>query len=157
MITITDFINLTQNQKEMVLEWRNHPLIQNVMYNKEQIKLEEHLNFISSLENNHTKKYFLVEEYTQPIGVIDFVNINNNNAELGIYTNPHLKGYGKILLNTLSSYAFETLHLTKIYAEVYVDNSRAIKLYKEFHFKTIERKIKNNYEIYCMELRHEDW
>ena len=109
MTKITDFIDLNLNQKKMVLEWRNHPLIQNVMYNKTQIKLEEHLNFIHSLKNNNTKKYFLIEEDNQSIGVIDFVNI------------------------------------------------KAIKLYEEFHFKTIGKKIKDTSEIYCMELTYENW
>jgi len=157
MIKLTNFINLNTNQKEMILEWRNNPLIRSVMYNKEQIKLEDHLNFIDSLEHNDTKQYFLVEKDNLSIGVIDFVNINNLDAELGIYTNPNLKGYGKILLKTLCKYAFNTLHLNKIYAEVYIDNVKAIQLYKEFHFKTIEEKIKDKNKIYCMELKYEDW
>lgn len=157
MTKITDFIDLNLNQKKMVLEWRNHPLIQNVMYNKTQIKLEEHLNFIHSLKNNNTKKYFLIEEDNQSIGVIDFVNINANDAELGIYTNPNLKGQGKTLLKILCTYAFNALHLKKIYAEVYINNIKAIKLYEEFHFKTIGKKIKDTSEIYCMELTYENW
>jgi len=157
MIKLTNFINLNANQKEMILEWRNNPLIRKVMYNKEQIKLEDHLNFIHSLKNNDTKQYFLVEEDNLSIGVIDFVNINILDAELGIYTNPNLKGYGKTLLKTLCTYAFNTLQLNKIYAEVNINNTKAIQLYKEFHFKTIEKKIKDNNKIYCMELKYEDW
>jgi len=157
MINITNFTDLTSSQKEMVLEWRNHPLIQNVMYSKEHINLKDHLSFIRSLENNMTKKYFLVDKDNKYIGVFDFININKNDAELGIYTNPNLKGYGKILLETLLTYAFKTLHLKKIYAEVYIDNEKAIKLYKEFHFKTIKKIVKDNKEIYCMELKYENW
>lgn len=156
-IQIIDFINLTLDEKKMILEWRNHPLIREVMYNKQHIQLKDHLSFIESLNSNLTKKYFLVKENDKYIGVIDFININRKDAELGIYTNPNLKGYGRKLLETLCNYAFKKLHLKKIYAEVYISNIKAIKLYEEFNFITIDTQVRDHNKIYCMELTHENW
>jgi len=155
MISITNFIHLTLNEKKMILTWRNNPTIQKVMHNKQKITLDEHINFIETLKISDSKKYFLVKEGDTYIGVIDFINISNNHAELGIYTNPNLKGYGKKLLNVLCSYAFDTMLLTKLYAEVYINNYKAIKLYQHFNFKAITTD--TNKGIYYMELANENW
>ncbi|SFV57562.1 hypothetical protein MNB_SM-7-1174 [hydrothermal vent metagenome] len=39
-------------------------------------------------------------------------------------------------MHKIISYAFETLQLKTIYANVYKSNQKAIKLYEKFHFIT---------------------
>ena len=48
----------TRKKKEMILKWRNHPDIRKWMYNQDEIKFEEHLNFIDSLKLRKDKLYF---------------------------------------------------------------------------------------------------
>ena len=81
-IQLLNFIDLELEEKEMILKWRNHPDIRKWMYNQDEIKLEEHLNFIDSLKLRKDKLYFLVKKEDEFIGVIDFTQlvIENENV-----------------------------------------------------------------------------
>ena len=92
------------------------------------------------------------------IGVIDFTQIKpNESLHMGIYTNPDLKGYGKILLETIIYFSFEILKVEKIFSEVYFENERAFSLYKIYGFKEYSYKIVNDKKVICMELRNKKW
>jgi len=157
MVELINFINLEYDEKVMILNWRNHPKIKSVMHNNLDILLDDHLNFIESLKKRDDKKYFLVKENSLNIGVIDFINITKYEAELGIYSNPDLRGYGTLLLSEICTYAFETLKVQVLKAEVYKTNVTAIQLYQKFNFKEIQSKNKENKEIIYMELKNENW
>ncbi len=155
-IELLNFIDLNFEEKKMILEWRNRPQIRECMYNEEEIKLEEHLNFIENLKIKKDKLYFLVKEKNAYIGVIDFVNITPISLEMGIYGNPDLFGYGKTLLNEIINYSFDTLKVKKIFSEVFVENIKAHELYKKFGFEKIGTKNINNKEVIIMELENEN-
>ena len=157
MVELINFINLEYDEKVMILNWRNHPKVKSVMHNNLDILLDDHLNFIESLKKRDDKKYFLVKENSLNIGVIDFINITKYEAELGIYSNPDLRGYGTLLLSEICTYAFETLKVQVLKAEVYKTNVTAIQLYQKFNFKEIQSKNKENKEIIYMELKNENW
>ena len=154
MVELINFINLEYDEKVMILNWRNHPKIKSVMHNNLDILLDDHLNFIESLKKRDDKKYFLVKENALNIGVIDFINITKYEAELGIYSNPDLKGYGTLLLSEICTYAIETLKVQVLKAEVYKTNVPAIQLYQKFNFEEIQSE---NKEIIYMELKNENW
>jgi UDP-4-amino-4,6-dideoxy-N-acetyl-beta-L-altrosamine N-acetyltransferase len=119
--------------------------------------LEEHLDFIDSLKTIKDKLYFLVKKDNIYIGVIDFTQIKpNESLHMGIYTNPDLKGYGKILLETIIYFSFEILKVEKIFSEVYFENERAFSLYKIYGFKEYSYKIVNDKKVICMELNNID-
>ncbi|MBX1886668.1 UDP-4-amino-4,6-dideoxy-N-acetyl-beta-L-altrosamine N-acetyltransferase, partial [Campylobacter peloridis] len=98
-----DFINLNDYEKDFVLRWRNDEKIAKFMKNTN-IELDEHLNFINKLKQDNTKKYFLVFENDEPIGVIDFININKISCEFGLYGIK--KGVGDLLMEEIKKYAF---------------------------------------------------
>jgi len=75
---------------------------------------------------------------------------------MGIYANPLSKGVGKILLETISKYAFKELKVNKVFAEVFSENIKAYELYKKFNFIEFDKKIVNNKEVICMELKDEN-
>lgn len=130
---LKDFTKLDQKELEMVLQWRNDIRIKHFFLQKN-ISLKEHLNFIEKLKNDKTKKYFLVFENSKAIGVIDFVKINEKACEFGLYQNPNLKGYGKVLMKFVLEYAFDTLKVQNLKARAFKDNERAINLYLSFNF-----------------------
>jgi UDP-4-amino-4,6-dideoxy-N-acetyl-beta-L-altrosamine N-acetyltransferase len=119
----------------MILKWRNHPEISQFMINKK-VELNEHLNFIDSLKENKTKKYFLVDD----IGVIDFNNITDEKADIGLYKNPSKQKVGSKLMNELINYGFNELKLKKLILYVYENNEKAINLYQKFNFKEVDKK-----------------
>jgi UDP-4-amino-4,6-dideoxy-N-acetyl-beta-L-altrosamine N-acetyltransferase len=150
-IELINFIDLSLEEKKMVLEWRNHNSIRRYMYNQEIISLENHLKYIESLKKSRDKRYFLVKREDSYLGVIDFTNIKKDSCHFGLYSKPNLKGVGDTLLQTIIDYAFNNLKTQTLKLEVLESNIRAIKLYKRFKFKEID--IKNGY--ICMELKNE--
>ena len=151
------FYRFISRRKMMILEWRNKIDIQKWMHTQNDISLEEHLDFIDSLKTIKDKLYFLVKKDNIYIGVIDFTQIKpNESLHMGIYTNPDLKGYGKILLETIIYFSFEILKVEKIFSEVYFENERAFSLYKIYGFKEYSYKIVNDKKVICMELNNID-
>ena len=156
-IKLMNFTELTLEEKEMVLIWRNISEIRKWMYNQEEIELNDHLNFIESLKSRKDKLYFLVKKDKEYIGVIDFTEIiEEESLHMGIYTNPNIKGNGKILLNKIIEYSFDNLKVKKIYSEVFSQNNKAYELYEKYNFKDISKKTINNKEVICMELNNEN-
>lgn len=153
-IELINFIDLTYEQKEMILNWRNHPKIRKWMYNQNEISLEEHLFFIESLKNSEKKLYFLIKNEGNFIGVIDFVDITSESLHMGIYSNPNLYGQGSILLNEIIKYSFENLKVNKIFSEVFELNTKALELYKSFGFEEISKKEINKNNIIKLILRN---
>ncbi|WP_024787304.1 MULTISPECIES: UDP-4-amino-4,6-dideoxy-N-acetyl-beta-L-altrosamine N-acetyltransferase [unclassified Lebetimonas] len=142
-----NFTDLTLDEKKEVLKWRNHPEIRKWMFDKNEISLKNHLEFIEKLKNDKSRLYFKVND----LGVINF-KINKNSAEIGIHKNPEKKGVGKILIKKIIDYGFNMLNLNKLILYVYEDNLKAINLYKKYGFKETDKK--NN--LIKMELENEN-
>ena len=156
-IKLLNFIDLKLEEKEMILKWRNHPDIRKWMYNQDEIKFEEHLNFIDSLKLRKDKLYFLVKKEDDFIGVIDFTQlVNKESVHMGIYSNPNINGNGKILLNKIIDYSFNNLKVKRVFSEVFAENDKAYNLYKKFNFKAISEKIVNNKKVICLKLENEN-
>ncbi len=155
-IELINFIDLTYEEKKLVLSWRNHPTIKKWMYNNNAIELEQHLNFIKLLRNTQEKKYFVVKQDDNYIGVIDFCNITDDSLIMGLYKNPKMTGVGKILLDTIIEYSFEIFKVKNIVSEVFESNEKAYELYKSIGFKPFSSKIVNNKNVICMELKNEN-
>ena len=102
MIKLINFIDLTIDEKKMILEWRNNLKIKKWMHSKDNISLESHLNFIQTLKNSPLKNYFLVKSEHEYIGVVSL-----NGEFLGIYADPNKTRVGDILLNQIIIFAFE--------------------------------------------------
>ena len=158
IITTVNFPDLNDEEKRLVLEWRNHPDVRRWMYNDSPIHYQDHLRFIESLKKNRESIYMLVKEKKRPIGVIDLTKIDRKkgNAHIGIYGNPFLHGKGGLLMATLVRYAYDKLSLKKLIAEVFVENDRALRLYSRYGFKIIDEEKRNGHRIKIMELNNEN-
>ena len=154
-VKMMPFYNLSDEDKLLILDWRNHKNVSKWMHNSKKVSIQEHYLFIKGLRNNEDKKYFLIKDNEQKIGVVSFTKIEKKSCEFGIYSNPKCKGVGKFLMRKIISYAFNILLVDKIYAEVYADNIKAINLYKAFGCFENSRKISNGKEVICMELLNE--
>ena len=156
---LINFVELNKDTQLKILTWRNHPSIKKWMYTNDDILIDNHVNFISSLKDARDKQYFLVDKEEQQIGVIYFTNIDKNKkeCEFGLYANPFEKiaGVGQILEEICIKYAFDILKLKKLKLEVFSDNKKALNLYRKFNFKETDRKIVNDRDMICMELENE--
>ena len=151
-IKLINFIDLTLDEKKMVLKWRNNPNVKQWMFTSNNISIQDHLNYIDLLKLKKDKIYFLVKNEDEYIGIIDFTNINfeKNEAELGLYSNPYLKGVGKILMEQVCNYGFEKLNLDKLISTVFKNNISAIRLYEKFNFRVVNK----DKEVIYMELNN---
>lgn len=149
---LISFTDLTLDEKKMVLAWRNHESIRKWMFTQEEITLEDHLNYIDSLPNRQDRRYFLVKQDNEAIGIIDFTNIHDDQADIGLYAKPHLRGVGKLLMHSIIEYGFTTLKANRLISEVFETNEAAIQLYTKFGFEPIGKQE----TILTMELRNEN-
>lgn len=143
-IELINFTKLSHEQKLMILAWRNDERVAKFMQNKS-VSLTEHLNFIESLKNAKNKRYFLLKDSENFIGVIDFIDICNDICEFGVYANPSLKAQGKTLLHTILGYGFLGLNVSQINAYAFNENERAIRLYADFGFEMVKKDEKYSF------------
>lgn len=157
-IKLINFTDLSNDEKKIILEWRNNPNIKKWMYTQDDITLESHLNFIDSLKNSKEKLYFLVKKEDENIGVIYFTNLTKKEVYFGLYANPTIKilGVGRILEEISIDFAFNSLNVSKLKLEVFEDNIQVINLHKKYNFKKIGEKFVNNNKVICMELSCEN-
>jgi len=154
-ITLLNFTDLSLSDKKMILKWRNDPDIRQWMFSQEPIVLQDHLNYIDSLKQREDRLYFLVKKGAQPIGVIDFTDIDqqNKSTEFGIYANPDLKKVGTLLMDEMLRFAFKTLRIDTLVAKVFKNNTRAINLYMKYNFEAIDNKEVDTDHIIHLELK----
>jgi UDP-4-amino-4,6-dideoxy-N-acetyl-beta-L-altrosamine N-acetyltransferase len=153
---LINFIDLTLEQKKMILEWRNHPDVRKWMYTDNKISLINHLKFIESLKNTKDKLYFLLQNETESVGVFDFIDITKDSCEFGLYANPNLRAMGKIIMNEIIKYAFEVLKVSKLKAGILKDNKKAVSLYRSYCFQELDKNIINEKAVIYMELKNEN-
>ena len=138
MTIFKDFTTLNQTELEMILTWRNDTRI-NLFFKKQTVSAKEHFDFVEELKSDTSKKYFLVLEKENPIGVVNFVDINKEECELGLYQAPNVKNHGKILLQSILEYALNTFKLKRVKACVYNQNKKAMKLFLSFDFRIYQQ------------------
>ncbi len=151
-IQLKKFYTLTLQEKEMILKWRNHTSVRQWMFHTEPISMHNHFQFIDSLQNTQKKRYFLVEKNRKYIGVIDFTDIKKSQCFFGLYSNPSLKGVGDTLMQTIIDYAFTTLGVQSLKAEVIQKNTKALNLYLRYNFKISHTKFQE--KILTLELKN---
>ncbi|MGC8557245.1 MAG: UDP-4-amino-4,6-dideoxy-N-acetyl-beta-L-altrosamine N-acetyltransferase [Fervidicoccus sp.] len=138
-IELKNFVNLNENEIELVRIWRNHTDVRKWMYTDHEISKEEHLNFIENLKKDTKNFYYLLSKDQKYIGVISLsrLSVKNRNAYFGIYANPLEKvpNAGIILEKASLKLAFEVANLHTLKLEVVENNERALRFYKRMGFK----------------------
>ncbi len=138
MVILKKFQDCTDKELKMVLEWRNSFAVRQKMVHQKLISIENHYKFVRSLAQRQDVDYRLVKDKDEYLGVIDLINIRNNQAELGLYKNPTLtgKGIGSLLMKGLYLLAKQN-RIKKLLLKVIKSNLRAIGLYKKFDFTVV--------------------
>lgn len=85
-----NYVVLSEEEKMLVWQWRNHPEIRKWMTNSEIIPLENHLQFIDNLKDRIDAYYWLVFKGDKPIATLNFTHINyeDNSGMPGLYLSP---------------------------------------------------------------------
>ena len=149
-IRFKNFINLTDDEKLLVLEWRNSDRVRSKMANTEIIPKENHLKFIESLKTRNDCKYWLFMIDDVPVGVYDIVKINSNGiGEGGSYIgNVNYLGYGLLLCYLLTLRQSETIGFPK--------NRHEAKEFSFYVMKNNPRTYKMHTQVFGAKLLEED-
>jgi UDP-4-amino-4,6-dideoxy-N-acetyl-beta-L-altrosamine N-acetyltransferase len=135
-VKFVNVINLTEEEKLMVLNWRNSDEVRRWMFTDHLISREEHFIFINSLKENDNCYYAVIKENDQYCGTVSLQKIDfiNRSCNLGIYSVQ--KGKGRMMLYNLLNLWFRVLGMNILDCELLENNKRAHALYESFGFKT---------------------
>lgn len=129
-----NFVCLTDEEKQMILNWRNHEKVRNMMVNKDVISLEDHLLFIEGLKNRDDCYYWLVSDPSGiNVGVLDVIHINSKEdiGEIGYYLNQEEMGKGFEFMIESNYFVYHQLKLK--YNMVTIDiNNKDILLFNKY-------------------------
>ncbi len=139
-VHLKNYINLSQGEKNLVLDWRNSEQIRNGMYSNEEIKWEEHVSFIQNLETDDTRLYFLAFIKENPVGVVYFTGISkmHKRGVYGIFLRPDGQfpaNTGELLRDVILELAFRHLDFNTLNSEVLSDNKLAYIYNRRSNFK----------------------
>lgn len=135
-----------------IMIWRNNNEIRKWFFNSNTVTYEEQIMWYKSYINNQNEIMFIIDDKYQqiPIGTISITNINwdNSTGHIGRIMIGNFKvrgkGIGKESIESVSNFAFITLGLKKLYAEIYKDNISSIQSFKKAGYKIIKEYILEN-------------
>jgi UDP-4-amino-4,6-dideoxy-N-acetyl-beta-L-altrosamine N-acetyltransferase len=120
-----NFIFLSNEEKLMVLDWRNHESIRKYMYNQNKIEEKNHFAFIRSLAERDDCFYWLVFDEEKSIGVFSLTDINYQTSQVssGFYIDPY-QGKEDIFefIITSDRLIFEDFNVEKLYGGILSSN-----------------------------------
>ena len=122
-----------------MLEWMHDELVaRNFRFDFMSMTEEKARNFIASSFTEENQHFAIVDEADNYLGTISLKNISatDSNAEYAIVVRRKFwgSGYAKKATEEILDYAFNKLHLHKIYLNVLDENARANKFYQKCGF-----------------------
>ncbi|MDP2167685.1 MAG: UDP-2,4-diacetamido-2,4,6-trideoxy-beta-L-altropyranose hydrolase [Thermodesulfovibrionales bacterium] len=145
-VRFVNFINLTPEEKEAVLGWRNSDEIRKWMFTSHIISKKEHLRFIEGLREDGRNFYWMAKVGGKASGVGSFqkVDAETRSGHLGIYSVE--RGAGRTIMQRLLCLWFDILKMRVLKSELIEGNERAHNFYEDFQFKAegVARSIEEN-------------
>lgn len=140
-VTFTNFINLDDEQRELVRTWRNRDEIRKWMFTERIIAPEEHRQFIERLKDGTANAYWVATVNSRPSGVVSFqrIDLENRSGYFGIYTVE--QGTGRSIMKQLVRLWFDLLGMQVLRCEVRDGNDRAYAFYTSAGFRETGRAV----------------
>ena len=143
----------------MLLSWRNSPEVRKFMFTSQIITPEEHAEWFRKLQHNPDKHcYIHLNQHEVEDGFVAFTRMESEKscASWGFYLSPDAApGSGTPLGNAALTKAFGELQLTKLIAQVLVNNPRSIRFHEKMGFRpNISKKMQSSVSQGSPEVRH---
>lgn len=158
--------DIADDELELMRLWRNDPAVRANMYTRHEISRDEHSAWWKRVKESSDQKYYMYELSGVPTGIVAFNKLDNknHNSAWALYASPLApKGVGGKMEVLALDYAFNRLHLNKLYCEVLAFNTSVIKLHQKFGFQ-IEGIFRGQYklddvfiDVYRLSLLAEEW
>lgn len=122
---------------ELVLTWRNHPSLRRNMYTQHEISIKEHRQWFEDVSKDPKRHLLIFESESVQLG---FVNVKEYSArgvaEWGFYTAPDAPiGTGRQLGSAVLEFVFLKMKCHRLYGQVLRFNERSIHFHKILGFK----------------------
>lgn len=157
-----NFIMMSDDEKRMVLKWRNDDSVRQWMYSAKQATEVEHFNYIRTLEGRDDRWYWIIYRKELPVGVLVLALQDSEMGmyEPGIYMNPELYGEGFGLFKEIYYMLLFVLGV-KICGSTQSDNKNAIYInmflgVKYAGMKVVSQDGKDVEYMYCPLYTKED-
>lgn len=130
---------LTEDDIEIVRNWRNSKEVSSYMYTENHISKDQQIKWFKGLDDNKSR-YWIIEFEGKKLGLASITDINLvlQSCYWAFYLgDTSVRGAGigaKVEYNVLY-YVFETLDLNKLRCEVFVTNDKVIKMHEKFGFR----------------------
>ena len=135
-----ELVPLTEEDIELVREWRNSPEVSQYMYTEDIITKEQQEKWFKKICKEESCKYWIIKYDNNKIGVANLADIDRRNSKCfwGFYLgNSNIRGQGigaKIEYNVLN-FVFEEMKLNKLCGEVFSFNEKVVKMHEKFGFR----------------------
>lgn len=141
---------LEEEELEMVRNWRNLDHVRLSMQYQEVITPQMQLNWFNTLDKKRNL-YFVILKNETKIGVVNLKNIENKNAEAGIFIGEkeHLNSLIPVLATVaIMEFAFEVLQLETLRAKIAVNNLKAVLFNESIGYKKQELQADMDFNYY---------
>jgi len=144
-----NFKLITEADIEQVRLWRNTPRIQNNMFHRDEISVEQQKAWFDKLAQDMSQQQFVCHLDNKPIGVLNFSNINEDECEWGCYIGDEhiMPGFGLVLAVCALDFAFNELGVISLNAQVLSSNTAPQKIHKLLRY-TVNPQKTNSEIIY---------
>jgi UDP-4-amino-4,6-dideoxy-N-acetyl-beta-L-altrosamine N-acetyltransferase len=131
---------ITEDDIELVRQWRNLPEVSEYMYTSGEITAEQQRAWYEKVVADPTQKVWIIEYEGKKLGVASLYNIKHSfkSAYWAFYLgDSSVRGAGiggKVEYN-VCRYVFEELGLNKLLCEVFTWNEAVIRMHEKFGFR----------------------
>lgn len=133
------FEKLCKEDLDLILSWRNSDEVRQNMKNNKIISRDEHYQWFDKICLADNIEYFVFKKNEEPIGIINFVDIDllSKECSWGFYlgAKESLIGAGSVMEFWALDYVFYNLKLEKLNSEIFEFNLGNLQLQKSFGFK----------------------
>lgn len=128
--------DMTTNDLERVLAWRNHPDVRRYMYTQHEISLSEHRAWFKRSAQDSTKRLMVFDLSATPTGFVSISRCQRGViADWGFYLSPGaVRGSGRQLGQAALKFAFDELELHKLCGQALAFNERSIRFHRQLGF-----------------------
>lgn len=131
---------MTEEDTENIVRWRNEAFVRKNFIYQKPFTAEGHKQWTETMvDTGRVIQFIICTMEEKPVGSVYLRDIDrvHNKAEYGIFIGEEealSKGYGSEAAELMIRYAFEELHLHKLYLRVLAGNERARKSYEKAGF-----------------------
>lgn len=135
-----ELVPLTQEDLELVRNWRNSKDVAQYMYTEQYITSEQQQTWFNNISKRNDSKYWIIKYNNKKLGLASITDINQalQSCYWAFYlgdTSVRGAGIGGKIEYNILQYVFDELNLNKLRCEVFVNNDMVIKMHEKFGFR----------------------